>query len=62
MPSKDWKPWWEKQFETPQEQEEFMRGLAGARSGPHKSSGIILALVAGYIGGKASQFKGKKWQ
>jgi hypothetical protein len=60
VPSKDWKPWWEKTFDTPQEHEEFLRGLAGARPISNKSSGVLLALVAGYVGGKVSQFKGKK--
>jgi hypothetical protein len=60
VPSKDWKPWWEKTFDTPQERDEFIRGLSGATPSSNKSSGILLALIAGYVGGKASQFKGKK--
>lgn len=62
MPSKNWKPWWEKvgEFDTPHEREEFMRGIAGKSPASNKSSTILLSLLAGYVGGKAAQSKGKK--
>jgi len=62
MPSKNWKPWWEKvgEFDTPHEREEFMRGVAGKRPSSNKSSAILLGLLAGYVGGKAAQSKGRK--
>ena len=62
MPSKNWKPWWEKvgEFDTPAEREEFMRGIAGGRPKSIKGSDILIGIVAGYIGGKISQPRDKK--
>lgn len=62
--SKEWKPWWEKvsDFDTFQEKEQFIRGIAGAKPDNNKASTILFGLVAGYLGGKAAQSKDKKWQ
>jgi len=62
MPSKNWKPWWEKvgEFDTAHERAEFMRGVGGGRPKSNNSSAILLGLIAGYVGGKIAQPKGKK--
>jgi hypothetical protein len=62
MPSKNWKPWWEKvgEFDTAREREEFMRGVAGKGPTSNKSSAILFGLVAGYVAVKSAQSKGKK--
>lgn len=57
MSSKDWKPWWEVAAKIPSADEryQFLRGVGGAKSsGP---SNILLALLAGYVGGKIAQRK-----
>lgn len=53
------KPWWEKMTElsTPAEKEEFLRGLGGAPA--RNGTGILYAIIAGYVGGRAAQRKPK---
>lgn len=50
MSSKGNKPWWEKTFDTSNERVEFMRSVGGA-TGPQKNN-VILAVIAGYVGGR----------
>lgn len=60
MPKSNWKPWWERvaELESAREREEFVRGVAGDKPRTTHST-ILLGLVAGYIGGKAAQRKGR---
>jgi hypothetical protein len=62
MPSKNWKPWWEKvgEFDTAREREEFMRGVAGQGPKSNKNSAILFGLISGYLTIKSAQKKGKK--
>jgi hypothetical protein len=62
MPSKNWKPWWEKvgEFDSAHEREEFMRGVGGKRPMSNATSTILMGVIAGYIGGKVARPKGKK--
>jgi hypothetical protein len=61
MSSKDWKPWWERvaDIPNPQEQQEFIRGVGGARK-PTFGQTILLSVIAGYVGGKVAQRIGNK--
>ena len=61
MSSKDYKPWWERvgDLHTAAEQEEFIRGVGGAKK-PSFGENVILSLIAGYVGGKIAQRTGKK--
>lgn len=54
------KPWWEKMTElsTPAEKEEFLKGIGGAK--PNSGSGILYAIIAGYVGGRIANRKPKK--
>lgn len=60
MSSKDWKPWWEKvaDINDPNERQEFMRGVGGASKTTFGTQ-VILALIAGYVGGKVAERTGK---
>lgn len=55
------KPWWEKirEFNTPAEKEEFLRGVGGA-SKPNNDSNLLYAIIAGYVGGRIAQRKSSK--
>jgi hypothetical protein len=46
------------ELSTPAEKEEFLRGIGGAK--PNSGSGILYAIIAGYVGGKIAQRKPKK--
>ncbi len=50
MSSKGIKPWWENSYSSPNEKYEFLRAIGGA-SGPQKNN-ALLALLAGYVGGR----------
>lgn len=58
MPSKDWKPWWEKTFDTPQEQEDFMRQIGGGK--PRSSNTPLGSAIAGLVGGIVASNLGQK--
>lgn len=58
MPSKDWKPWWEKTFDTPQEQEDFMRQMGGGK--PRSSNSPLGSAIAGMLGGIVASNLGQK--
>lgn len=60
MSNNNYRPWWEKvgEFNTPAEKEEFIRGLSGITK-PTGTGGVILAILAGYVGGKIAQRTGK---
>jgi hypothetical protein len=55
--SSNYKPWWEKMAElsTPAEREEFLKGVGGAPA--QSGTGILFAIIAGYLGGKVTQRK-----
>lgn len=59
MSDSKWKPWWERvaELETPHERQEFVRGVAGYSPSNHQT--LFIGLVAGYVGGKLAQRKGK---
>jgi len=45
------------ELSTPAEKEEFLRGLGGAPA--RNGTGILYAIIAGYVGGRAAQRKPK---
>lgn len=56
----NWKPWWQQvgELSTRAEQEEFIRGIGGAKKSG-VSENILLTLLAGYVGGKIAQRTGR---
>jgi hypothetical protein len=62
VPSKNWKPWWEKvgELDTAHEREEFMRGVGGKRPLGNAASAVLMGVIAGYIGGRVARPKDKK--
>jgi hypothetical protein len=61
MSSNGPKPWYVRAAEMsdPREREEFIRGIGGAKTNTFGHD-LLLALVAGYVGGKIAQRGGDK--
>jgi hypothetical protein len=52
-----WKPWWEKvaDLDTPQEREEFMRGVSGLGLGKGVGKSVLTGIIAGVVGGSIAK-------
>lgn len=58
MSANNWSPWWQQVGnKSANEREEFVRGVFG-KPAKSNSENILLALIAGYVGGRIAKRTG----